>query len=116
MVFVLRFICITLLMIVGNLFLPDLKLGGRYMILLEAFTTTVVAYLLRYALSNLKITRHRSIFTGASILIGLFLIRSLFPGVNLSLMGILFLYFGVVLLEMILPNPNSYERPSNGLS
>ncbi len=104
-VFALRFISISLLMIAGNLLLPDLKLGGRYLILLEAFITTLVAHFFRYVLCNLKIIRYRCTFVGISILIGLFLIRSLFSGVNLSLAGILILYLGVVLLEMILPDP-----------
>ncbi len=92
-------------MIAGNLLIPDLKLGGRYLILLEAFITTLVTHFLRYVLCNLKINRYRCTFAGIGILIGLFLIRSLFSGVNLSLAGILILYFGVVLLEMILPDP-----------
>jgi ABC-type maltose transport system permease subunit len=91
-------------MIIGNLIIPDIKLGGRYLILLEALITTVVTQFFGYALSRLKIIRYRSFFAGFSILICFFLIHSFFSSVNLSLLGILILYLGAVLLEMILPD------------
>ena len=116
MVFILRFICLSLMMIVGNLVLPGINLGGRYLILLEALMATMLAQLFHHLLQGRISHRYQSILAGFSILIGLFMIQSLFPGVNLSFMGILFLYLGAVLLELILPNPAFYDRPSNDLS
>ena len=109
MLLFLRFICISLMLIVENLLLPDLKLGGRYLILLEAFLTAMIASFFHYVFNEMKIASFRSALTSFSILIVFFLVRFLFTGVNLSLVGILFLYLGTVLFEEILQASNFHE-------
>jgi hypothetical protein len=113
LIFGLRFICTALMLIVGNLMLPGLDLGGRYVILLEALLTAISAHFFRCWLENRILPRYRNILAAVSILVTFFLVQSLFPSVNLSFMGILFLYSGAVLLEMILPNRNSNDESSN---
>jgi hypothetical protein len=110
LVFIFRFICIGLMMILIMLFLPSLRLGGRYLILLEALFAALMAGLFRYWIQSRISQRKRSIVTGLSIVITLFLAKSAFYSVNLTIMGILTLYVGVVLLEMILPDRISRNR------
>jgi hypothetical protein len=105
----LQFICMALLLIGVALVLPDLELGGRYLILLESFFFTGLAQLWRN-LMGIRISRLlRSGFSGFIIVITLFLAKRFFNGVNLTIMGILTLYVGAVLLEMILPDHSRNE-------
>ena len=89
--------------------MPHFEPGGRYLILLEALAVTLTAQLFRYLLSDGIPPRERSVLTAFSIPIALFLVKAFFPGVNLSIAGILILYFGALLLEMLLP-----DRVRNG--
>ncbi|HBE77338.1 MAG TPA: hypothetical protein DDW65_06090 [Firmicutes bacterium] len=109
MLAVLRFICMALLLIGVALVLPTLELGGRYLILLESFFFTGLVQLWRN-LIGIRISRLlRSGFSGFLIVVTLFLAKRFFHGVNLTIMGILTLYVGTVLLEMILPDHYSNE-------
>jgi hypothetical protein len=101
---ILRFICIALLMIMAALVIPDLRFGGRYLILAEALLSALLVWLFR-KLIGMKIScLKRNFFTGFGMVITLFLGKTLFYSVNLTILGILALYLGTVLLEFVLPD------------
>jgi hypothetical protein len=101
---ILRFICIALLMIMTALVIPDLRFGGRYLVLAEALLSALLVWLFR-KLIGMKISGwKRNFFTGFSIVITLLLGKTLFYSVNLTILGILTLYLGTVLLEFVLPD------------
>jgi chromate transport protein ChrA len=104
LVMALRFICMALIMIMVSLVLPDLRLGGRFLMLLEAIVIALLIHGFRKLIGNRIPDRERSILTGLSIVMVLFLVKILFPGVNLTIMGMLLLYCGAVVLEIILPD------------
>jgi uncharacterized membrane protein len=110
LIIVLRFICTALILIMASLVLPDLRLGGRFLILLEAMLITILIHGSRELIGSRIPYRERSILTGLCAVMGLFLVKKVFSSVNLTILGILLLYFGVVLMEIILP-----DRISRGI-
>jgi hypothetical protein len=100
----LRFICMALILIMVSLVLPDVRLGGRFFILLEAMVIAIVIHGFRKLIGGRIPYRERGILTGLSVVMVLFLVKMLFSGVNLTIMGILLLYFGAILLEILLPD------------
>ncbi len=100
----LRVVFITYILIVVPLVITDLRLGGRYLILLEALIIAFSAQTIRNYIGNKLSYRERSILTALSSIIILGLFKSILISVNLTITGILILYSGAVLLEVILPN------------
>jgi hypothetical protein len=108
--FGLRFICTALLIIMITLIVPGLRFGGRYIILAEALLSALLASFFRKLIGTRLSHRKRSFLTAIGIVITLFIGKTLFYGVNLPLLGIIILYFGAVLLELVLP-----ARSENGV-
>lgn len=104
MLFALRISFAALLLIFTSLIIPDLRLGGRYLILLEAITIAYLAQMIRKFWGERLSYRNRGLLGGVSVIPGLFLFEIIFQGVNLTVTGILISSLGMTLFEMLLPN------------
>jgi dolichol kinase len=104
LLFAIRISFSALLLIFTSLIIPEFRLGGRYLILLEAVTIAFLAQMIRKFWGGRLQYRNRGLLGGVSVFLGLLLFEFIFPSVNLTAAGILISFPGMTLLEMLLPN------------
>jgi hypothetical protein len=102
MTIVLRIILTALWLIVANLIIYDFQPGGRYLILMEAIITGLIAHGIRSLTGNGMDQRLRSLLGAGGLIPGLGLTRLIF-NIKLAIPGVLLVYCGLVLVEMVLP-------------
>jgi hypothetical protein len=103
MFIVLRIILTALWLIITNLLFYDFQLGGRYLILMEAIAAGFISDWIRSFIGNTMDYRVRSMISAGGIIPAFGLPRLIFSGIKLTIPGLVFVYFGLVLMEMIIP-------------
>lgn len=104
MTIVLRIILTALWLIFANLIFYGFQPGGRYLILMEAIITGFIVHWVRFLIGNTMERRVRSLLSAGGLIFGLGLTRLIFSGIKLAIPGVLVVYFGLVLVEMVLPD------------
>ena len=114
-IFLLRLFFCILLLIVCSLVSSGFGLGGRWSILLTALLIVGTGFGVRRVLRIVKIpSKYQAWLSEIGILGVVIAFGRLFFGVNLSWLGIITVYLGMVGLEMILPEQSSqgFFRPN----
>lgn len=109
LLFLLRLVFIAILIIFTSLIFPAFNPGAKYHILFEAALSALCIQLIRRLVAQKMAYREKGLTCGVGIVVAFIIINFLFKSVNFTLVGILFLYLGVVLLEMLLPNELSKQ-------
>ena len=105
MLFLLRFIIAAFGLIITTLVLPDFELGGRYQILLAALLVALGVHFLRRYWGSRFLSRPKGFFNGMGALGGLLVTLLLFQSaIHLTLIGVIFFYLGISLVEIVLPD------------
>ena len=110
MTIVLRIISTALWLIVANLLFFNFEPGGRYLILVEAVITGFSAGAIRSLTGPFMDRRLQSLLCAGGIIFGLGLTRLIFQGITLAIPGVLLVYLGLMLVEMILPEKITDSR------
>jgi hypothetical protein len=100
---ILRIVLTALCLIFTHLILYDFQPGGRYLILVEAIVTGFIAHWIRLLIRSDMDYRLRSMLSAGGLIFGLGLTRLVFSGIRLTIPGILLVYSGLILVELILP-------------
>lgn len=108
LLFAFRSVFSALLLILVRLLLPDFAIGAKYHILFESIVSSGFIHLIQISLYGRFGSRTKGFVGGLGILAALVLAKILFHGVRLTLLGILFSYLGVVLMETVLPDEMEY--------
>jgi uncharacterized membrane protein YvlD (DUF360 family) len=103
MTLLLRIILTALWLIFTNLLLSGFQPGGRYLILLEAIVIGAITHLVRLFISKRMNPRAIRFMSAAGLIPGLFLVRFVFTGIKLSVLGVLVAYLGMIMIESIIP-------------